>query len=284
MAKEALLQPKERLMHRPMTPTSEQRRSLLNKVPEVTLVFWIIKIMATTVGETAADFINVRLGLGLTGTSIVMSALLAGIVVQQIRAPRYIPWLYWLSVVMVSIVGTLITDNLSDNMGVSLLISTPVFAAILSITFATWYASEKTLSIHTIYTRKRELFYWAAILFTFALGTAAGDLMAERLALGYFPSLLIFAILIAAVTAYHLLWRGNAILCFWLAYILTRPLGASCGDLLSQPVRDGGFGLGTTITSAVFLVVILGLVWFLMAEHRQRLARETTFAAEDAGA
>ncbi|WP_459678524.1 COG4705 family protein, partial [Acidisoma sp. 7E03] len=103
-------------------------RGLLNKVPEVTLIFWIIKIMATTVGETAADFINIRLGLGLSGTSVVMSLLLAGIIVQQVRVPRYIPWLYWLTVVMVSVVGTLITDNLSDNLGVSLLISTPVFA------------------------------------------------------------------------------------------------------------------------------------------------------------
>lgn len=276
-------------MHAPIATATERNRGLLNKVPEVTLVFWVIKILATTVGETAADFLNIRLGFGLTGTSIVMSLLLIGILVGQVRASRYIPWLYWLSVVMVSIVGTLITDNLSDNMGVSLLVSAPVFAVILCMTFAAWYASENTLSIHTIYTRKRELFYWAAILFTFALGTAAGDLMAERLALGYFPSLLIFIILIAAVTAYHFLWRGNAVLCFWLAYILTRPLGASCGDLLSQPVHDGGFGLGTTMTSAVFLIVILGLVWFLTAEHRRRLAREgaegrAAFASEDADA
>ncbi|GAB0115606.1 COG4705 family protein [Acidisoma sp. C75] len=255
-------------------PLGESQQSLLNKVPEVTLIFWVIKIMATTVGETAADFLNIKMGFGLTGTSIVMSVLLIGVIIQQIRSPRYIPSLYWLSVVMVSVVGTLITDNLSDNMGVSLLISTPVFAVILAITFAVWYASEKTLSIHTIYTRKRELFYWAAILFTFALGTAAGDLMAERLALGYFPSLLIFAIMIAAITAYHFLWQGNAILCFWLAYILTRPLGASCGDLLSQPVGNGGLGLGTTATSAIFLLVILGLVWFLTTARKRELAAE----------
>ena len=273
------------LMH---TMSAGERQELFNKVPEVTLIFWVIKIMATTVGETAADFINIRLGLGLTGTSLVMSVLLIGVLVQQIRAPRYNPTLYWLSVVMISIVGTLITDNLSDNLGVSLMITTPVFAVILAITFAIWYASEKTLSIHTIYTRRRELFYWAAILFTFALGTAAGDLMAERLALGYFTSLLIFAIAIAAITAYHFLWRGNAILCFWLAYILTRPLGASCGDLLSQPVGNGGLGIGTTITSAVFLLVILGLVWFLNVEHKrgllaERMERDQALAAEDSG-
>jgi uncharacterized membrane-anchored protein len=265
-----------------------ERQQFLNKVPEVTLIFWVIKIMATTVGETAADFLNITLGLGLTGTSLVMTVLLIGVIVQQIRAPRYNPALYWLSVVLVSIVGTLITDNLSDNMGVSLMITTPVFAVILAITFAAWYASERTLSIHTITTRRRELFYWAAILFTFALGTASGDLMAERLALGYFPSLLIFATMIAAVTAYHFLWRGDAILCFWLAYILTRPLGASCGDLLSQPTSDGGLGFGTTVTSGVFLLVILGLVWFLTAEHNrglatERAARDRAMAAEDSG-
>ena len=268
---------------------SQERQQFLNKVPEVTLIFWVIKIMATTVGETAADFLNVRLGLGLTGTSLVMTVLLVGVVVQQIRAKRYNPALYWLSVVLVSIVGTLITDNLSDNMGVSLMVTTPVFAVILAITFAAWYASERTLSIHTITTRRRELFYWAAILFTFALGTASGDLMAERLALGYFPSLLIFAAAIAAVTAYYFLWRGDAILCFWLAYILTRPLGASCGDLLSQPISDGGLGLGTTVTSGVFLLVILGLVWFLTAEHNrglaaERLEQDREIAAEDSGA
>lgn len=253
--------------------THRHEQPMLNKVPEVTMIFWIIKILATTVGETAADFLSTTLALGLTLTSVIMTLVLIYVVVRQIRADRYIPALYWLTVVLVSIVGTLITDNLSDNLGVSLVVTTPVFAVVLALTFAAWYASERTLSIHTIVTRKRELFYWAAILFTFALGTAAGDLMAERLALGYFPSLLIFAILIAAIAGYHMLLGGNAILCFWLAYILTRPLGASCGDLLSQPVANGGLGVGTSATSAVFLLVILGLVWFLtVSRNHQRAA------------
>jgi uncharacterized membrane-anchored protein len=240
---------------------------MLNKVPEVTLIFWIIKVLATTVGETAADFVATTLGFGTTVTGAVMAVILTATLLLQLRAGRYVPWIYWLTVVLVSIVGTLITDNLSDNLGVSLAITTPAFALILGAIFALWYASEKTLSIHTIVTTKRELYYWAAILFTFALGTAAGDLMAERLDLGYLASLSIFAAMIAIVTGFYYLLRVNAVLCFWLAYILTRPLGASCGDLLSQPVSDGGLGLGTTLTSTVFLTIILGLVWFLTIER-----------------
>lgn len=249
-------------------------RRMLNKVPEVTLIFWIIKVLATTVGETAADFLNVTLGIGLTLTSIGMAAVLLGVLLVQVRSGRYIPSVYWLTVVLVSIVGTLITDNLSDNLGVSLMVTTPVFAILLSVTFMLWYASEKTLSIHSIVTMRRELFYWAAILFTFALGTAAGDLMAERLNLGYFPSLLIFAAMIAFITGLYFIFKVNAVLCFWLAYILTRPLGASCGDLLSQPLKDGGLGVGTTITSFAFLAIIVGLVRRLTIERRHADARE----------
>lgn len=261
---------------------SEPRReqTMLNKVPEITLIFWVIKVLSTTVGETTADFLSTTLNLGLTVTSIFMAAALVAVLVMQLNARRYIPWIYWLTVVLVSIVGTLITDNLSDNLGVSLAITTPVFAIILSVTFMLWYARERTLSIHTIVTRRRELFYWPAILFTFALGTAAGDLMAERFNLGYFPSLLIFATMIGLVTGCHYVFKANAVLCFWLAYILTRPLGASCGDLLSQPVSDGGLGLGTTLTSAVFLMVILGLVRLLTIEDRRTMAPETMDVAE----
>jgi uncharacterized membrane-anchored protein len=242
-------------------------RPMLNKVPEITLIFWVIKVLATTVGETFADFLSTTLNLGLTVTSVIMAVILVAVILMQLRSDRYIPWIYWLTVVLVSIVGTLITDNLSDNLGVSLTVTTPIFAVVLGVTFALWYASEKTLSIHTIVTNRRELFYWVAILFTFALGTAAGDLMAERLDLGYFPSLMIFAAMIAVVTGLYYVLKANAVLCFWLVYILTRPLGASCGDLLSQPVSDGGLGLGTTLTSIVFLVAILGLVWFLTIER-----------------
>ncbi len=245
------------------TPGSSFPRELLNKVPEVTLYFWVIKILCTTVGETAADFLNTHLGLGLTGTSYVMGTLLAVTLLFQFRARKYLPGTYWLAVVLISIVGTLITDNLVDNFGVALETTTIVFTIALAATFAAWYGVEKTLSIHTIYSTRREAFYWLAVLFTFCLGTAAGDLAAERLALGYWLSALIFGGLIAVVTVAHLRFRLNAVLAFWIAYVLTRPLGASVGDYLSQPTAGGGLALGTVGTSALFLLAILGLVAYL---------------------
>ncbi len=244
---------------------------MLNKVPEVTLYFWIIKILATTVGETAADYLNVNLKLGLTYTTIVMTAVLLVALFFQFRVRLYVPGIYWVAVVLISIVGTLITDNLSDNFGVSLVTTTVAFGIALAATFAAWYASERTLSIHTIVTTKREAFYWLTVLFTFALGTAGGDLTAERLAVGYWKSALIFASLIALVFTAHRLLGLNAILAFWVAYILTRPLGASIGDFLSQPRADGGLGLGTTVTSAIFLVTILGVVVFLTVTKQDRI-------------
>ena len=243
--------------------TTSWGRQLLNKVPEITLAFWVIKVLCTTVGETAADFLNGTLGFGLTNTTLVMSALLIVALIVQFRAGKYVPGVYWLAVVLISIVGTLITDNLTDNLGVSLVTTTVVFSIALAGTFVAWFASERSLSIHTIFTRRREAFYWLAVLFTFALGTAAGDLAAEQLNLGYFVSLLIFAALIAIVAVAHFRLGLNAILSFWIAYILTRPLGASLGDDLSQPRDAGGLGLGTVTTSGLFLVAILALVVYL---------------------
>jgi len=241
---------------------------LWNKVPEVTLIFWLIKVMATTVGETGADFLIFNLKFGLAATSYLAGAILLVVLFVQIRFKKYVPWIYWLAVVLLSIVGTLITDNLVDNLGVKLQTTTILFSLALIGTFIAWYRSEKTLSIHTIYTVRRELFYWAAILFTFALGTAAGDLVAESWNLGYLVSGLLFAGLIAAVAIGYYLFKVNAVLSFWLAYILTRPLGASFGDYLSQPRANGGLGLGTTNTSIVFLTVILGLVVYLSTQRQ----------------
>ncbi len=255
--------------------TGKQTMRMLNKVPEVTLYFWIIKIMATTVGETAADFLSINLHLGLTGTSFIMSALLTAMLFIQLRARKYVPWMYWMTVVLISIVGTLITDNMVDNFGVALETTSIIFGMALITTFIAWYASEKTLSIHTIYTTKRELFYWAAILFTFALGTAGGDLMAEGLGLGYATSAFIFAALIAAITISYYLFKTNAILAFWLAYILTRPLGASCGDYLSQPIANGGIGLGTVNTSIIFLIAIAILVSYLTVTKKDTQERQS---------
>lgn len=237
-------------------------RELLNKVPQVTLWFWLIKILCTTVGESAADFLNVNLGFGLTATSIVTGLLLAAALTWQFRADRYVPTRYWLAVALVSVFGTLITDNLTDSAGVPLETSAVLFGALLAVTFGAWYATEKTLSIHSILTRRREAFYWLTILFTFALGTATGDLMAEVLGLGYLVTGGIVAALIA-LTA--IAWRIglHPVLAFWIIYVLTRPLGASIGDYLSQPAGQGGLGLGATTTSLIFTVGILGVVTYL---------------------
>ena len=246
-----------------MNDVATSPRAMLNKVPEITLFFWIIKVLCTTVGETAADFLNTTLHLGIIGTTLVMSALLIIVLIFQFRWPRYVPTIYWLAVVLISIVGTLITDNMTDNLGISLVPTTVIFAILLAIVFVAWYRVEHTLSIHSIRTTRREAFYWLAILFTFALGTAAGDLLAEQLKLGYPLSALLFAGAIAVVTAAHFILKLNAVLAFWIAYILTRPLGASLGDYLSQAHDDGGLGLGTVATSAIFLVAILATVIYL---------------------
>lgn len=252
---------------------TDARSVMLNKVPEVTAIFWIIKVLATTVGETFADYLNDTLGFGLTLTSLFMGALLVVALVVQFRVRRYIPAVYWLAVVLISVVGTLITDNLTDNLGVPLWITATVFAVLLAATFAAWFASEKTLSIHSIRTSRREGFYWLTVLFTFALGTAAGDLLAERLNLGYVLSLVVFAAAIAVVAFLYVVVKINPIAAFWIAYILTRPLGASTGDLLSQATKDGGLGLGTTGTSVLFLAVILVLVVVLsLREASQKRA------------
>ena len=257
-----------------------QLRKLLSKVPEVTVFFWVIKVLCTTVGETFADFINGKLGDNLNTTTIVMGALLAIAFVFQFRVPEYVPVIYWVTVVLISVVGTLITDNMVENFHVSLTTSTIIFAIAMFASFGVWYSSEKTLSIHSIHSHKREAFYWTAILFTFALGTAAGDLIAEKYSLGYFKSLLLFAGLILVVAIAHLRFRLNAILAFWVAYVLTRPLGASIGDLLSQPRKlapgqdpegfQAGLGLGMTVTSVIFLAAILAVVLYMTNEQRRR--------------
>ncbi|MEO5595781.1 MAG: hypothetical protein ABIQ97_01355 [Lysobacteraceae bacterium] len=243
-------------------------RQMLNKVPAITLYFWIIKVLCTTVGETAADFLNDNLKLGLTNTTYVMGGLLLIALFFQFKARRYIPAIYWLAVVLLSIVGTLITDNLTDNFGVSLVTTTIAFSIALTVTFAAWYAKEKTLSIHSIFTTTREAFYWLAILFTFALGTAAGDLIGEKMGLGYPVSLMLFAGLIALVAIAYYLFKLNAIAAFWAAYILTRPLGASLGDYLSQSHADGGLALGAMLINGVFLAAIVGLVVYLTITRR----------------
>lgn len=245
--------------------TARATRTMLNKVPLVTLAFWVIKILATTVGETGADYLNFNLGFGLGITSVLAAIVLSAFLWLQLRQDRYVPWIYWATVVFLSIVGTLITDNLSDNLGVSLYVSCATFAVALAATFILWHRSERTLSIHAITTPRRERYYWLAILFTFALGTAAGDLLSEQMSLGYVVAGLIFGGAIALITLGYYAGVIGSVLAFWSAYVLTRPLGASMGDFLTQRPKDGGLGLSTMTVSAIFLVIIVALVAYLTA-------------------
>jgi len=240
----------------------------LNRVPEVTVELWLIKLMAVTMGETAADYLAVNLGLGLSVTSLVMTVALIAAIVLQYRQKAYIPWVYWTAVIMISVVGTLVADNLVDNFGVPLEVTTVIFTVALAVTFFCWWKSERTLSIHTIFSDRRETFYWMAILFTFALGTSAGDLVAEELGLGYLTTGIIFGIVIAAIASSYYLLKMNGILAFWISYILTRPLGASMGDLLSQPTEYGGLGFGTTYTSLLFLGAIVLIVVYMTMSYQ----------------
>lgn len=262
-----------------LTPDNSQAKSMFSKVPEVTIFFWIIKVLCTTVGETASDFLNVNLGFGLTGTSVVMGVILIAVLVFQFRAKKYIPGVYWLAVVLISIVGTLVTDNMTDAMGIPLEFSTIAFSVALIATFILWYTVEKTLSIHSIYTMRREAFYWLTILFTFALGTAAGDLMAESLGLGYLVTGVIICAVVASVSVAWKL-KLDADLAFWLVYIMTRPLGASLGDYLSQPHKYGGLGLGATITSVIFVAAIFLTVVFLSVTRQDQIAKPSARAAD----
>ncbi|MEU9004839.1 hypothetical protein [Streptomyces sp. NPDC048551] len=235
---------------------------MLNKVPEVTIWFWVIKILCTTVGESFADWINMNLGLGLVSTALIFTGALAAVLAWQLSADRYIPFVYWLTVVVVSVTGTLYTDILTDSQGVPLALSSGVFAGVLAVVFGIWYARERTLSVHSITTRPRELFYWLAVLVTFALGTATGDWTLELTDWTAGVSVLLPLGLIVAIIVGRRL-GANAVLSFWLAYILTRPLGANLGDWFGSPSADGGLGLGTAVTSVIFLTAILATVVYL---------------------
>jgi len=249
----------------------EQLSTRVNRVSQVTADFWLIKLMAVTMGETAADYLAVNLGYGLAATSLAMSAVLIVALMVQFSQQRYVPWAYWTAVVMISVVGTLITDNLVDNFGVRLETTTVLFSAALAATFAFWFWQEGTLSIHTIFTVRREAFYWLAIVFTFALGTAAGDLVAEVFDMGYLTTGLLFGAVIALVAFAYYVFGLDSIIAFWLAYIFTRPLGASFGDLLSQPIEYGGLGFGTIMTSLLFLGIIAATVLYMTINQRDEI-------------
>lgn len=246
-------------------------KQVLVKVPAVTTIFWIIKVLSTTVGETFADYLNSTLGFGLTKTSVVLSFALFIFLAFQIASRRYIPFLYWPTIILISTVGTLITDNLHDNFNVQNWQSILIFALALALTFGIWFKREGSLEMKSINTRTREGFYWLAILFTFALGTAGGDIFLDDLGVALKYSLLGFAL---AISIIWFAWKRkifNNVLAFWLAYILTRPLGAAAGDFLSLPKDETGLGLGATTTSAIFLILILSLVFYLTKSKRDQI-------------
>lgn len=259
-----------------MTENIKEFKSLnpLSRVPEITIYFWIIKILATTIWETAADFLSMTLKLWLANTSYIMSFLLIIMLFLQFRVKRYIPSIYWTVVVLISIVWTLITDRMVDEFKISLVTTTIIFSILLALTFIFWYRNEKNLSIHSIFTAKRETFYWIAILFTFSLWTASWDLMAEQFNIWYFPSALIIAWLIALIAFSFYYLRLNSVLAFWIAYILTRPLGSSIWDWLSQPIKYWWMWYGTVITSFIFLSLILMFVSYLgIIEKKQSIIK-----------
>ena len=246
--------------------TAAPARHALSKVPEVTLYFWITKVLTTGMGETTSDFLAshidpvIAVGLGFVAFAAAM--------VLQLRARSYTAWIYWTAVVMVSIFGTMAADVLHVQFGIAYTLSTMFYTVVLAAVLIAWYKVEGTLSIHSIHTRRRELFYWATVLTTFALGTAAGDLTAMTLHLGYWASGVLFAALIAVPAVAHWRFGLNPVTAFWFAYIITRPLGASFADWMAVTHARGGLGWGTGPVSLGWAVVILGFVVYLAASRK----------------
>lgn len=251
--------------------SSYRAQGLLRKVPEITIFFWIVKLLTTAMGESTSDFlvfrINSYVAVGLGGIALALALLL------QFSVKRYNAWVYWLAVAMVAVFGTMAADALHVQLGVPYIISSTLFAVALAVVFIAWQKSEKTLSIHSITTRKREVFYWLTVLATFALGTATGDLTATTLGLGYFTSALLFSGLIALPVLAYWLLDANEIACFWIAYILTRPLGASFADWMGKSKSVGGLGWGDGHVSIGLTTVIILFVGYLAVSHRDVKAK-----------
>jgi len=253
-------------MSKPLSDTMHNAQRTLNKVPEITVYFWIIKVLTTGMGEVTSDYLahqlNPIIAVALAGIALVASLVL------QFSVRQYVTWIYWLNVVMVSIFGTMAADVLHVGFGIPYIASTIFFVVALVIIFSTWYSSEKTLSIHSIYTRRREVFYWSTILGTFALGTAAGDLTAITMHLGYLFSGVLFALLIAIPALAYWLFGLNEIFAYWLAYIVTRPLGASFADWMGVSHNRGGLGLGTGSVSLGLTIIILSFVGYMAVTRK----------------
>lgn len=245
---------------------------VFSKVPEITIFFWILKILTTGMGEVASDFLvrvfspSVAIIFGTFGLIIAL--------VLQFRTSRYKPWAYWFTVVIVSVFGTMAADVMHVGLGVPYSVSTIGFMVILVIIFIAWQRSEKTLSIHSIYTSRREAYYWCVVLTTFALGTATGDMTAVTFHLGYLVSGLVFVgVMLAPLLAYFV-FGINEILAFWVAYIITRPLGASFADWMGVSTARGGLNLGTGQVSLVLTLIIVGLVWYITATRKDIIAKK----------
>ncbi len=236
-------------------------RRILTKVPEVTAIFWLTKVLTTGVGESTSDYLVKQ--IGPAGAVFLAGLALAGAMAWQFKAPRYMPGVYWLAVTMVAVFGTLAADALHKGLGVPYYASTVFYALVLAGVFIVWHRTEGTLSIHSIYTRRRETFYWAAVLATFALGTAAGDMTARTFGWGYGTSAVVFAFLIAIPAIAYWTTDLSPVLLFWSAYVLTRPLGASIADWLGKSKDLGGLGIGDGTVSAIGVVLIAMLVGYL---------------------
>jgi uncharacterized membrane-anchored protein len=248
-------------------------KELINRVASLGVLFWVIKIFSTTVGETAADYVSVNLNLGLIVTAIIMGVITIVATIWNFKQKKYFSPSYWLLIVMMSIEGTLITDLLVDQLNISLLILDIGFTLAMVILFYLWYKKEHALSIHTINNDKREVFYWLIVLTTFALGTGVGDTVSEYLNFGYLNSLILFgSIFILSGLLYYFKVIGG-VLAFWIAFIVTRPIGASLGDLFIQSPKDGGLGISVGIINIIFFVVIIASVVYLTVQHGNKNKR-----------
>jgi len=235
----------------------------LNRVAGLTLFFWIVKILSTTVGETAADFVSVNMNLGLVGTTLLMGVITIGATLWNFKAKKYFAPAYWFLIVMMSIEGTLITDILVDQFSISLISLIILFSVLLATGFYLWYKAEGTLSIHKINNDKRESFYWLIVLTTFALGTAVGDTVSEYLSFGYFNSLILFSAIFLVAGGLFFAKIIDGVTSFWIAFIVTRPIGASLGDLFIQTPADGGLGISAGTINITFFTIIIAIVVYL---------------------
>lgn len=244
---------------------NQKRTALLSKVPEVTVLFWIIKIISTGMGEAASDYLNFQIFKGTNTAEIIVGCCLVVTLIIQIATPKYTTWIYWLNVIVISIFCAMFADNLPFN----LIQSTIIFATAVFIILLVWYLSEKTLGFNSIYTRRREAFYWATVLATFALGTAVGDLTADVFKLGFLCSGILFAILFFIPFVGRKLFHWNEVFTFWFCYIMTRPFGASFADWMDgNPIRDGAGVLGIPIQPIILisLLIIIALVWYMKSK------------------